>query len=176
MTNSKHNNNKPTVRYMQLREVREENDGEEKLELHVRYEKYGVVVYSFSTNGNLGFEKYRHGPLLPVIYSEAEKTFISPNLSTFEEMDVALPNKVVRWLRDSTPLSQLVEGQGPSSKSQSKDSQTPGIEESEDMVVALGARSQDTFFLSRGSTGCTFVHENSMVRRVRGVSYILSPG
>ena len=164
LVNCKHNK-KVTVRYLQLTEklvtdqTNKAGSGEEALELLVRYAKYGVVTYSHCPDGNnLGFETYR-GTKLPVIYSERDKTFISPNLSAVEHSPVPMPNKVIHWLQDSVRLAVLLQGQGPSIK-KNRDS-SPNVEDNEDYVDFHDGDSWEKCFLVRGGTGCTYVHEDS---------------
>ena len=155
LVNQKHNNNKAAVQYQDLQECCL-MDGE--LELHVVYADYGRFVYRACPDGNLGFERVQAGPEEPLIYSEAEKTLLSPLLSERLGKPAALPNKVVAWLRGSNALAQLVQCQSTAIKSEGEDLQASNIEEHDDYVCFA---SDQRWFLQRGSTGLTYCYGTS---------------
>jgi len=71
--------------------------------LHVRFLDHGVLKYSRSANGGLGFEEDKEGRVHTVGFSEEKKALVSLRLGR-----EAIPNRLADWLMGVRSLAQLV--------------------------------------------------------------------
>ena len=123
-------------------EMREEPEDK----LLVIYAQYGKVEYRRSFDGNLGVE-VKDGKTMALVYSEAQKTLMSPHLCA------RLPPKVVNWVFNFACLASIV------SPTQSDDYQDVVHIEAEDDMSIRWTSGRGKYVCRSQPVRCGFVYQ-----------------